>query len=100
MARGEPNPNPSEDRRRANIYRFTITLGSAVGLVLLAVCFLAAQGGTDVGSVEANVEAKMQQLHQLASKTKLRSNAFLLLQCKTWLGFCVQAGSISRRVTF
>jgi hypothetical protein len=74
-------PDETVVRRKVNTSRYILTVGSAVCLALIAVCFLASQG-KDVGSLEANVETKMQQLHQLASQSKMRSHTFLRLQGK------------------
>ena len=80
MALGEAVP---DDRRQKNTYRFFLTCGSAVGLALVAICFLATKGPEEsIEAIETDAATRMQQLHQHASQSHLRSKSFLLLQGK------------------
>jgi hypothetical protein len=75
-----PDAVPGE-RRKTNTGRVLLTCASAVGLAIIAICFLATKG-TGIEHAEASFENRMQQLHEQASQSHLRSKAFLLLQGK------------------
>jgi hypothetical protein len=76
MALGDAVPDQS---RKANSKRILITCASAVALAMVAVCFLASKG-TGIENAEVDVKTRMQQLHEQASRSHLRSKTFLMLQ--------------------